>query len=138
MASPAGQLDEPPTPTEAWDVRAQLPADFGHYRFLGVLGQGGMGTVYRAFHVNLRRPVAIKTLRFDRASRRGFAERFQREMRAIGQFDHPNVVRAHDGGERDGTLYLVMELLDGADLNALVERHGFLGRSEERRVGKEC
>ena len=115
----------PEASTRGWDPNALgLPVILGHYRVLGVLGQGGMGTVYLGFHVNLQRFVAIKTLRVDRTHKPALVARFHHEMRLIGQMDHRNVVRAHDAGERDGVFFLVMELLRGSDLERMVRSHG--------------
>ncbi len=93
-----------------------VPSTIGPYEFLESIGSGGMGTVYRARHTRLKREVAIKVLREDRLSARQIA-RFEREIEAIGKVDHPNIVRATEADERDGTLFLVMELVDGANLN---------------------
>jgi serine/threonine protein kinase len=103
---------------------------FERYRILGVLGQGGMGTVFKGFHVNLKRFVAIKTLRYDRTDSEVLVARFRREMEHIGQMDHPNVVRATDGGEAQGVIYLVMDYLSGSDLSRLVSARGPLGLSD--------
>ena len=94
------------------------------YELLQPLGQGGMGTVYRARHQRLDKLVALKLLPARRMQDHGAVARFQREMRAIGQLDHPSIVRATDAGEVDGNHFLVMELVDGADLGRMVRQTG--------------
>lgn len=86
------------------------------YRLLAELGRGGMGTVYRALHTRLEKVVALKVLPSERLARREERERFEREMRAVGQMNHPHLVAAHDAGEADGKHFLVMELVAGADV----------------------
>ncbi|HUG71110.1 MAG TPA: protein kinase [Pirellulaceae bacterium] len=95
------------------------------YRLLSKLGQGGMGTVYKALHTKLDRVVALKVLPADRMQP-DTIERFEREMKAVGKLSHPNIVAAHDAREVDGRHYLVMELVDGIDLSQLVRRNGRL------------
>ena len=89
------------------------------YELLHVLGQGGMGTVYRARHVRLNKHVAVKVLSGVAADEAAKA-RFQREMQSIGQLEHSNVVRALDAGEAEGQIFLVMECIDGIDLSAVI------------------
>jgi serine/threonine protein kinase/WD40 repeat protein len=108
----------------------RLPPALGQYEIIGVLGRGGMGTVYRAFHPRLRRSVAIKTLRATRSADAEITARFHREMVAVGQLQHPHIVQAYDAGEHEGTLYLVMEFLDGLTLNDAVARGGPLPVAE--------
>ena len=96
----------------------------GEYQLLEVLGQGGMGIVYRAWHTELDRMVALKVLAGTRAADEQTIERFKREMRAVGRLDHPNIVRAHDARQIEGTHVLVIEYVDGLDLAELVERLG--------------
>ena len=83
-----------------------------------------MGTVYKALHTRLKRLVALKLLPEHRTQNPEALARFQREMEAVGQLDHPHLVRAHDAGEAEGQHYLVMEFLDGIDLAHLVRRTG--------------
>ncbi len=93
------------------------------YRILGVLGQGGMGSVYRAEHVTIRRPLAIKLLHPFVSQLSDSARRFEREAFAAGQVDHPNCVNVSDFGKLpDGRLYLVMELLEGISLRQLLDQ----------------
>ena len=85
-----------------------------------------MGAVYRALHTKLDREVAVKVLTPARTSDPDIEQRFQREMRIIGLLDHPNIVRASDAGEVDGTHYLVMDLIDGRDLSEIAKANGQL------------
>lgn len=89
------------------------------YRLLEPIGQGGMGTVYKAVHSRLNRLFAIKILPSWRLRDTTSVTRFQREMLAIGQMNHPAIVQATDAGEIDETHYLVMEFIDGVDLSKL-------------------
>ncbi len=91
----------------------------GQYKLLAKLGQGGMGAVYKALHTRLNRLVALKVLPAERLQDAAAIARFDREMRAVGALAHENIVAAHDAGEIDGTHYLVMELVDGADLGTI-------------------
>jgi serine/threonine protein kinase/multidrug efflux pump subunit AcrA (membrane-fusion protein) len=101
-----------------------VPQILGEYRILEELGRGGMGRVYKALHTKLDRVVAIKILRGGRTEDGQALARFGREMKAIGQLDHPNLVRAHDAREIDGTPVLIMEFVDGLDLAEIVRRLG--------------
>lgn len=99
------------------------------YRLLEKLGQGGMGEVYKALHIRLNKTVALKLLSAERMSSATMS-RFQREMRAGGLLDHPNITRTTDGGEQDGQPFLVMEYVAGLDLSRLMERQGPLSIAE--------
>ena len=94
------------------------------YRLLAKLGKGGMGAVYKALHTRLDRVVALKVLPRDRMRKHQAIVRFQREIKVIAKLDHPNIIHAHDAGEADGMHYLVMELVDGMNLNRLIKQHG--------------
>jgi tRNA A-37 threonylcarbamoyl transferase component Bud32 len=99
---------------------APLPADlakrFPQLEVLELLGQGGMGAVYKARQAKLDRLVALKILPPEAGSDPAFAARFLREARALARLSHPHVVAVHDFGEVEGLYYLVMEFVDGADL----------------------
>ena len=99
--------------------RAQRIRD---YELLEQLGQGSMGTVYRARHWRLDRCVAIKMISNEWASTPNAISRFEREAKALGRLDHTNIVRALDAGEEYGELFLVMEFIDGVDITSLVKR----------------
>src|SRR5262245_19449419 len=81
---------------------AQKTAVLGDYRLLKKLGQGGMGTVYRAHQISLDREVAIKVLSKQLASKPAFVQRFLREARVMAKLDHPNILRCHEVGEALG------------------------------------
>jgi serine/threonine protein kinase/WD40 repeat protein len=93
------------------------------YRLLAKLGEGGMGAVYKALHTHLEKVVALKILPAERLTPAAVA-RFQREMRAVGKLQHPNIVGAHDAGEHEGRHFLVMEHVAGHDLSEVVRRLG--------------
>jgi serine/threonine-protein kinase len=104
--------------------------ELGQYRLLDVIGSGGMGEVWRAEHRTLERPVAIKLIRPERLAGRGRSAqealaRFEREAKATAALRSPHTVAVHDfGAAEDGSLYYVMELLEGYDLETLVRRFG--------------
>jgi hypothetical protein len=102
--------------------RPGTPGRVGPYQVLECLGEGGMGAVYKARHTHLGKIVALKLLPAERLSKSAVA-RFLLEMKAVGRLDHPNIVQAYDASA-DGTPYLAMEFLEGADLGKLVKRHG--------------
>ena len=92
----------------------------GEYELLMKLGDGGMGTVYKARQVRLGKIVALKVLASERTRDPRAVARFENEMKAIGQLSHPNIVQAHDARDIEGTTVLVMEYVDGVDLAKLV------------------
>ncbi|MHB8341129.1 MAG: serine/threonine-protein kinase, partial [Mycobacteriales bacterium] len=101
----------------------------GSYRVEAVLGRGGMGVVYRAEHVHLSRPAALKVLTDELAADATFRERFVRESRLAASLDHPNIIPVYDAGEAAGLLYLAMRLIQGRDLATLLEAAGRLDAS---------
>lgn len=96
----------------------------GPYLLLDKLGEGGMGQVFKARHQKLHRVVAIKLIRKDRLADPEMVQRFYREVRAIAQLQHPNIVRAYDADEIDGTHYFSMEYIEGIDLDKRVRKEG--------------
>ena len=97
----------------------------GQYRILDVLGQGGMGQVFRAEHAMMGREVAVKVL--PRAKSTPDTEAaFRREIRMLGRLDHPSLVRALDAGHDGKVYYLVTELVEGVDLRKQVLKYGTL------------
>jgi serine/threonine-protein kinase len=96
----------------------------GRYRILEQVGQGGMGRVYKARHQALGRVVALKVLAPGLLAAGGTRELFERERRAVARLVHPNIVTAFNAGEQDGRHYLVLEYVDGPNLDQLVRRRG--------------
>ena len=96
------------------------------YRIEQLIGRGGMGLVYRAEHLNLKRGAAIKLIAPDLAEAAGFRERFNREARIAAALQHPNIVTVYDAGEADGLLYLAMQHIQGSDLAAVLRTQGRL------------
>ena len=97
----------------------------GQYQIEAVLGKGGMGAVYRARHILLGDRVAIKVLPPEMRSNTEWLRRFQREGQAARRFRHPNAVTVYDlRTSADGTIYLVMEYVEGSTLDAELRKHG--------------
>jgi serine/threonine protein kinase len=96
----------------------------GRYRIMGILGVGAMGRVFLAEHLLMSRQVALKTLPIKRTSEASASERFQREARAIGALNHPNIVQAYDFDHSGNLWYLVLEYVNGKSLQEFVHRHG--------------
>jgi tRNA A-37 threonylcarbamoyl transferase component Bud32 len=105
---------------------ATLAAQFPEFRFLGLLGRGGFGAVYKAEHKRLRRPVAVKLLAPALTRSVTVVARFEREIAAVGKLNHPGIVRAFDAGEHDGQWFIAMELVEGANLSEVARAAGRL------------
>ena len=108
----------PPSPQE-------IARRFPQLEILELIGQGGMGIVYKARQPRLDRVVALKILPLESGRDPTFAERFAREARALARLNHPHIVAIYDFGEVDGLYYFLMEHVDGVDLRQL-ERSGRL------------
>jgi len=99
---------------------------FGRYQLLELIGQGGMGRVYKAHDTVIGRDVAIKVLPTELASEPGYAERFRREAYTVARLNEPHIVPIYDTGEIDGRLFLAMPIIEGIDLASLLSRDGAL------------
>ena len=95
----------------------------GKYRVLESLGRGGMAQVYRGYHPQLDRHVAIKLLRADLIEQGEFLERFRREAHAVSGLRHANIVQVFDFDTQDDLYYMVMELLEGDTLRARLNEY---------------
>src|SRR5262245_22792636 len=100
-------------------VRLELSQQFGRYRILGKLGEGGMGTVYLAEDTQLERRGALKVPHADEEAAPIVLERFRREARVAASIHHPNLCPVHDVGEIGGVHYLVMPYIEGTPLSRL-------------------
>ncbi|QLY31762.1 serine/threonine-protein kinase [Nocardia huaxiensis] len=96
----------------------------GHYRLIRLLGQGGMGQVWRAEDTHMGREVALKVLPGELADDAEYRKRFEREARLAARLRGPHVVPIHTFGERDGRLFIDMELVDGVDLGKVLAKFG--------------
>lgn len=108
-------------------------ANIGPYRILEQLGQGGMATVYKAYHAALDRYVAIKVLHQAFLEDSSFQARFLREARVVAKLEHPNIVPIYDYAEYEGQPYLVMKYIEGETLKARLAR-GLLTADEIAKV----
>ncbi len=96
------------------------------YELVGLVGQGGMSSVYKAHDRLLERNVALKILHPHYGDDEEYVERFRREARAVAQLSHPNIVTVIDRGEAEGHQFIVFELIEGENLKELVTRTGAL------------
>jgi len=102
---------------------ARTGTTVGKYKLHEIVGRGGMGVVYRAEHVYIGKEVAVKILHEGYGGREESIKRFLREARAASLINHPNIVNVTDFGKsNDGTVFFVMELLDGEPLDAVLHR----------------
>ncbi len=90
------------------------------YKLVKLLGQGGMGAVFKGFDVALQRDVAVKIMHPHFATQQNFQERFLQEARTAAQIDHPGVVKVYDFGQSQGSLYIVMEFIPGDNLGQML------------------
>jgi len=132
-----------PGPTQQWQPSPSvddesppennLLAEFRNhprYRVTGVLGRGGMGTVYKAEHRLLERPVVLKVIRPELLDNLGIVQRFQREAKLAARLSHPNIVAVYEAEQIGRTHLLVMELVEGVNLAELVAQRGLLPVAE--------
>ncbi|HEY8072743.1 MAG TPA: serine/threonine-protein kinase [Labilithrix sp.] len=118
-------ISEPPKTDADPQVGRELAG--GKYRLVALVGAGGMGAVYKGYHRDLDKEVAVKILHASFQADPGFASRFKAEALTMSKIDHPNVTRILDfGEEEDGLLYLAMEFLDGVDLQTVLDEQGAL------------
>ncbi len=107
-----------------------IGSTLGGYRVDALIARGGMGVVYRATHLALERPVALKVIASHLAEDESFRERFLRESRIAARLEHPNVVPVLDAREEDGELIVAMRLIEGGDLKRRIDVDGPLPPAE--------
>src|SRR5918911_778871 len=108
--------------------------EFAGHRIEGVAGQGGMGVVYRATDLRLKRSVALKLIAPRFAEDPDFRRRFEQESELAASIRHPNVITIYSAGEAEGSLYITMELVEGTDLKEVISYYGALDPAFSARV----
>lgn len=96
------------------------------YQLQDPIGRGGLATIYRGWDLHMERVVAVKVLRDVYSTDPKFVTRFQREAKVMTLLHHPNIVQGYDYGQTDGNYYIVMELIDGTDLQQYLHSRGIL------------
>jgi WD40 repeat protein len=129
--------DAQPVAPAIVEVPAEL-REHPRYRVLGLLGHGGMGTVYKAEHRLMQRTVALKLIARNLTTRPEVAERFVRETQTAGRLAHANIAQAFDAEQAGDTLFLVMEFVPGTDLARLVRERGPLPCAEGCRYVRQA
>jgi len=123
-----------PSPSQFANPQLEkIARQFPQLEILELLGQGGMGVVYKARQRHLNRLVAVKILPPSADADPAFAERFTREAQALAQLNHPNIVQVYDFGRTDEFFYFVMEFVDGLNLRALI-RGGHLEPAQALKI----
>jgi len=117
---------------------AELAAAFPQLEILELIGQGGMGFVFKARQPKIERLVALKILPQSLAADPAFAERFTREGRVLARLNHPNIVTIHDFGQANGWFYLLMEFVDGVNLRQAMRTGRFTPAQALAIVPKIC
>src|SRR6201981_1980212 len=100
-----------------WNMASNLPAKIGKYDVIDVIGRGGMGVVYKANDPHLDRTVAIKRITSGFSESPALLKRFFVEAKSLASLVHPNIVTVYDLGDFNGNPYLVMQYLEGEDLD---------------------
>ena len=120
-STPRPSAGSAPSPKQA-ETQLILPEQFGRYRIEKQLGQGGMGSVYKAYDTELHRHVALKVPQFGPEEGAEVLERFKQEARAAATLRHTNLCQVYDVGAIDGTNFLTMEFIEGQSLEGYVNR----------------
>ncbi len=126
---------EPSLDVEADLIGAEVD---GRYRVMELIGEGGMGKVYLAEHIEIGKRVALKVLHQSYSRMPDLVERFRREARAASKIGHPNIVDVTDSGTTaDGSVYFVMEYLEGVELGSVIERQGAIDIARALKISSQ-
>jgi serine/threonine-protein kinase len=130
----------PPAPASGTGPEAKVKkqSTLGEFRLIAKLGEGGMGTVYKARQDKLDRDVAVKVPFKHLTKDPAFVQRFEREARIMARLDHPNILRCYTVGEEHGWHYLAMEFIDGASMESWVKKLGKLTIGDALHVILAC
>ena len=114
----------------------KLTADrtIGKYRITDILGRGGYSIVYKGYHMDLNRPVAVKMLNHDMALNPEFSANFRQEAQTIASLNNENIIKIYDIEERYRTIFIIMELLDGMTLRQIIENTGPISEKETVKI----
>ncbi|HEY4239276.1 MAG TPA: protein kinase, partial [Kofleriaceae bacterium] len=136
-AAAAALAEAQPAETETDLIGVEVD---GRYRVLELIGEGGMGKVYLAEHVEIGKRVALKVLHPSYSRMPDLVERFRREARAASKIGHPNIVDVTDSGTTAaGSVYFVMEYLEGVELGSVIEREGAIDVARALKItGQIC
>ncbi len=119
------------------ETEFQVPAQFGNFLLLQLLGAGGMGGVYRARDEGLNREVAIKVMLKSLGDDPMFVETFQREAQAAAKLNHPNIAQIYSFGQEKGQPYIVMELVSGGSLDKMMAAQGAMDPTAVIQIGEQ-
>jgi eukaryotic-like serine/threonine-protein kinase len=138
-ASGPGAMTWGSLPSSAITLPSSLPAGttFGRYRVESLLGEGGMGAVYRAFDTELNRTVALKLVRPELATNPQTMQRFKQELLLASKISHKNILRIHDLGDANGIKFITMAFVEGTDLAGLLTREGRLPLDRALRLARQ-
>jgi len=131
-------LRAPPDPSQTGGFVHRVIAE--RYRLVALVGEGGMGAVYRAEHIRMGKALALKILRGDFAREPGAVDRFLAEARIVSRLSHPHTIAVFDFGEIDAAgsgFYLAMEFVPGKDLATLLEESGPLAEHRVAEIGQQ-
>ena len=144
----ANTTGDDPTATQASGARAvagsapdsskKKTSQLGDFKLLKKLGQGGMGSVYKAHQISLDRPCALKVLSKELARKPDFVKRFKQEAISMAKIDHPNVVKCFAVDEARGMHFVAMEYIDGRSLQDWLDAMGRLSVPDAIHVGLLC
>ncbi len=146
--APTVVQDTPPVNPPRPDKRPPAPevaprepgkvSQLGDFRLLKKLGQGGMGTVYKAHQVSLDREAAVKVLSRELAAKPALVQRFLREARVMARLDHPNLLRCYEVKEEKGFHYLAMEYVDGGSVETWLRKLGRFSVGDALHITLAC
>jgi len=112
-----------------------LPEYFGPYKIEKIIGQGGMGHVYKAFHAKSGLTVAVQVISSSIANEVRFRRRFEAEIETLKRLKHPNIVQLFGYGEENGNLFYSMEYVEGESLHECLKKNGPVPWEDSLRIG---